>query len=1648
MASVVGNQLHLTAPLVNAYAATVTQVVSVPEYTSLTVMPGASVVPGVWNGSRGGIVAFLATGTVTVQGSINASGAGFRGGVFVNNANGPMGCISLDGQAPPGSGERNAQKGEGVGGYANDIVGYGNRANGGGGANCHNAGGGGGGHGGRGGNGGATLTSDGSRDVGGIGGARVLYSPLERLLFGGGGGAGEGNVSEGTSGGRGGGVVFVRGQSLAGSGVISANGQSAANAGDDGAGGGGAGGAISLRFVGSAACGSVQANGGTGGNSQAQSSPSVVERGPGGGGGGGRVLLQADSVSCPVQLGNGVGGQTSLGNARGAGPSSPADPNSQGEQPSVPGGFSTPAAPVITQPAHGASTNDQTPTVSGTTASGATVRVFIDGALSGTTLADGVGSFAFTVPVSLAVGAHTVSAEATKDGATGPRSAANDFTIDLTPPAAPTLTSPAEGALLNDDTPTFLGTAENGTTVTLLVGGVPVGAGWTSGGLWSVTPATSLGQGPQVAAARATDGAGNQSALSSEVAFTIDSVPPAAPSLTQPSGPISDVAPTVVGTAEDGADVAILLDGNGVGSVTATGGAFSFPLAGLTQGPHTVEAIAIDAAGNSSPASIPLSFTVDTVSPPTPVLSAPAADAFLSDATPDFSGTAEADSLVRVYINGALAGEVTAAGGSWLFTAPMTLAEGTHVVEVKAIDAAGNHSGFSSPRSFTIDVTPPATPLITHPLDGSYTADDTPTFEGSAEVGVTLTVRVDGVDVGSGVVGPSGLWQLTSGVVLSSTAHAAEAVAIDAAGNASSSPLVSFTVDTTLVDTAIDAGPSGLVSSASASFTFSANKGGVTYECSLDGAAFAACVNPLSLSGLSEGAHVLWVRAVDMLGPDATPAVRAWTVDTVAPNAPVFLRPVPNDVVGTATPVLEGTAEPGASVSVALDGQPLGSATADAAGRWSLAVASPLAAGAHAVAATATDAAGNASAPSGGVDFTVDLAALDTFITSAPAPLTNVSSASLTLASSRPGASFECSLNGAAFTPCSSPVSFSGLQDGPFELRARARDGAELDATPARAQWQVDTVAPAAPAFAAPQPSEQIATGTPTFRGTAEPGSAVTVWVDGVSAGNATADASGVFTLTLSAPLSLGAHSVWASATDGAGNAGPASAPIAFTVDPNALDTLVVSGPAPLVAQSSATFTLAASQPGATFECALDGAAFDACATPLVLSLLGDGAHALDVRAVVGASVDPTPARWEWRVDTTAPAAPVLSSPAADALLADKTPSVSGTAEPGSWVELLVDAAVSGGARADAAGQWTLGLATPLSDGAHALSARATDAAGNQGPASPARAVRIDTTPPVAPTLSFPTAGLILGETAPTLEGQSELGTVVTVVLDGATLGNVPTNGAGQWRIAVLTPLAVGAHQVTARATDAAGNVGPFSAPTPFQVDPGALAAPSILSPAHGSVSSTGAVVVTGSAVPSSLIALSVNGQVALAAAADASGVWSASFAQPLADGVHLLRATARLGNAMSPASAAVQLVVDTAAPETTIASGPDPVTQQPEARFAFVASEPATFECALDGAPFGDCATPYQLTALEAGEHRLEVRARDAAGNVDPTPAVHVWSVRGEPGFSVRGYHGGGCGCGAGGGVELYGALLLLVGLCRSRRRLGAPLPAPKRDR
>jgi hypothetical protein len=374
------------------------------------------------------------------------------------------------------------------------------------------------------------------------------------------------------------------------------------------------------------------------------------------------------------------------------------------------------------------------------------------------------------------------------------------------------------------------------------------------------------------------------------------------------------------------------------------------------------------------------------------------------------------------------------------------LAGGTRTFAVKAVDAAGNESPAAS-RTWTIDLTPPALPTLT-------SAPPTVTASTSASLAFTdddatasFLCRLDGAAF-SACTSPKAYSGLSAGP------HVFDVKARDPAGNESATKSYGWTIDlinpVVTIDPATE--PHDPTNVTGASFAFTSNKLGSTFACQLDGAGFAPCTSPVVYSGLADRRHGFAVRATDPLGTTGPATVWEWTVDTVAPAAPVVDSAPRNPTnAATATLAFHGV-ETGLQHACRLDGGAFAACSSPAG-------YSHLADGAHTFAVRSTDAAGN-TGPSSTRGWVVDTRPPHTTITGGPGAVSSTASASFSFASSE-ASSFACSLDGGGFVPCSSPRGYSGLNDGAHTFRVRATDLAgNVEPTSPAYSWQVLSLLP------------------------------------------------------------------------------------------------------------------------------------------------------------------------------------------------------------------------------------------------------------------------------------------------------------------------------------------------------------------------------------------------------------------------------------------------------------------------------------------------------------------------------------------------------------------------------------------------------------
>ncbi|MGZ6587943.1 MAG: Ig-like domain-containing protein [Solirubrobacteraceae bacterium] len=623
--------------------------------------------------------------------------------------------------------------------------------------------------------------------------------------------------------------------------------------------------------------------------------------------------------------------------------------------------------------------------------------------------------------------------------------------------------------------------------------------------------------------------------------------------------------------------------------------------------------------------------------------------------------------------------------------------------------------------------------------------------------------------------------------------------------------------DTTPPDTTITSGPTGTTTDNSPTFAFTATESGSVFECRVDSGAWADCTSPWTTAALSDGAHSVSVRATDVAGnTDASPATRSFTVstalppDTTPPDTTITSGPT-----GTTTdnsPTFAFTATEANSV---FECRVDSGAWADCTSPWTTAA---LGDGAHSVSVRATDVTGNTDASPATRSFTVstttpppaDTTAPETTISSGPTGTTSATTASFAFTSSESGSTFECKLDTGAWATCTSPKAYSGLTTGSHTFSVRATDAASnTDASPATQTWTIQS----APADHQPVAAYTYTPASPTI-GQAVSFDASTATCDDTPCTYTWEDDGGDGPAGDQWPLGsgktmsftfqeAGVKNVRVTVTDVDGDTATtmkaitvgAAAPPADTTAP---DTTISSGPTATTSDTTPTFAFTASEAGSTFQCQLDSGAWASCTSPWTTTTLADGPHSVSVRATDAAgNVDATPATRAFTVDTTPPAdttAPnttIGSGPTGPTN--DSTPTFAFTAsESASTFQCRVDT----GSWATCTSPWTTAA---LGDGAHSVSVRATDVAGNTDASPATRSFTVDTSAPNTTISSAPPA-LSPGSSATVAFSASESGATFECRLDG-----------GAWAACTspktYTGLNLAQHTVEVRATDAAGNV-------------------------------------------------------------------------------------------------------------------------------------------------------------------------------------------------------------------------------------------------
>ncbi|WP_167856919.1 Ig-like domain-containing protein [Hymenobacter aquaticus] len=426
-------------------------------------------------------------------------------------------------------------------------------------------------------------------------------------------------------------------------------------------------------------------------------------------------------------------------------------------------------------------------TISGFTGSGTTYTFNVTPSANGTVTVN--------VPANVAVDANNTG-----------NSAATQFSIvyQQLVTAVPVVTVPANGSLVSTSTPTYGGTAPANSTVQVYVDGVALPSTTTANGSgnWSIAQPTALSQGSHTVYATAQSNGQAVSANSNTNTFTVDSVRPAV-AISSSAGANG----STTGTSPIPFSVTFSENVTGfvTGDITVTGGTisgfsgtspgatFTFNVTPSANGTVTVNVpanVAQDAAGNGNTAATQFSIIYSQTVTATPVVTAPANGSLLNTATPAYSGTAVATATVTVYVDGISIGTTTAsAGGSWTFTQPTALAQGSHTVYATAQLNGQAVSANSNTNTFIVDSVRPAVAI-----SSSAGASGTTTSTSPLPFTVTFTESVTGfvagdVSVSNGTIsgfagsGATYTFNVTPSANGTLTVDVPANVAVDAAGN-------------------------------------------------------------------------------------------------------------------------------------------------------------------------------------------------------------------------------------------------------------------------------------------------------------------------------------------------------------------------------------------------------------------------------------------------------------------------------------------------------------------------------------------------------------------------------------------------------------------------------------------------------------------------------------------------------------------------------------------------------------------------------------------------------------------------------------------------------------------------------------------------
>jgi hypothetical protein len=416
------------------------------------------------------------------------------------------------------------------------------------------------------------------------------------------------------------------------------------------------------------------------------------------------------------------------------------------------------------------------------------------------------------------------------------------------------------------------------------------------------------------------------------------------------------------------------VDGDLIGAPTGPSYSATWNSALALPGSHTIDATAYDFAGNSASSSVQVQIAAPDVTSPNVLITSPADAAVVSGIVPVSASATDADSgvaRVEFRVDGVLVGTASAAPYTVAWNATASL--GSHTIEAKAFDVAGN-SATNTVTVLAIDTAPPAV-TIQAPPNGTVVSGLVTIQASASDVGSGVTqveFRVDGGAVGIDDTSPySATWDASGAT---SGSHVIEAIATDGVGNTA---VASVTVSVPLPDV-IPPTVSIVIPSEGATVTgtvlIGASAGDVgsgmsRVEFFVDGTFVGVSYRHMYVaswdsSAAVPGSHVITATAYDLVGNSASASVTVQVPDQMAPTV-ALTAPTDGALVSGVVPLEAAASDIDSTVDrveFRVDGVLLAAdPSSPYSATWDSSAASP---GAHTITAAAFDAAGNTSSAS------------------------------------------------------------------------------------------------------------------------------------------------------------------------------------------------------------------------------------------------------------------------------------------------------------------------------------------------------------------------------------------------------------------------------------------------------------------------------------------------------------------------------------------------------------------------------------------------------------------------------------------------------------------------------------------------------------